>query len=187
MAKKLKITLNFDNLQLKPDVATSEDSETLDSLQNEIPVIRQWTENELFLGESGKLNHLDHLTLNLGTTKSDVLKQSISGWARFPIGFQKILDSSGLQMVFNKTLLTINGQITISLNVKESIWPDVTNFQHRLLFSSLNFRLKHSGKIATFTKYGENWELESNQKKLYIAELDDSYVQNLPTITIKKK
>lgn len=185
MANKLNIILDFNNLELKPDVTTSEDADILGTLQSETPVIRQWTENELFFGESGKLNHLDHLTLNLATTKSDVLKQNISGWSFFIIGFQKILDSSNLTMKINKSLLTINGQLTVTLNVKDVISEDVSNLKHRILFSSLSFRVKNSGKIATFNKYGVNWDLEEKQKKLYTAELDDSYLSNLPTITIK--
>ena len=187
MANKLNILIDFNNIQLKPDVSTSEDTDILNTLQNETPVIRQWTENELFFGEDRKLNHLDHLTLNFATTKSDVLKQNISGWSRFPIVFQKIMDSSSLTMNFNQSILTINGQLSFQINIKDVLWEDVSNLTHRILFSSISFRLKNSGKLATFTKYGENWELEDKQKKLYIAELDDSYLLNLPTITIRKK
>ncbi len=138
----------------------------------------------MFFGESGKLNHLDHLTLSLATTKSDVLKQNISGWSFSLLDF-KILDSSNLTMKINKSLLTISGQLTVTLNVKDVISEDVSNLKHRILFSSLSFRVKNSGKIATFNKYGVNWDLEEKQKKLYTAELDDSYLLNLPTITIK--
>lgn len=90
MAKKIKVILDFNKIELKPDITTLEDAEILDSLQSENPIIRKWTDYEILMGESGKLNHLDHLTLKLGTTKSDILQQSISGWAKFPIGFQKI-------------------------------------------------------------------------------------------------
>jgi hypothetical protein len=73
----------------------------------------------------------------------------------------------------------LNGTLKFVVTVKDVIVKDLRN-SNSLVFSGVNIR---TGKeILSFTKYGENWELEKEERDRFANSGDTSYLSGRPNI-----
>jgi hypothetical protein len=79
--------------------------------------------------------------------------------------------------------LHLTGEIKFQLNIKNVVLNDFKN-SGLILFSQIGVRVGGT-EIVKFTKYGSNWMLENEQRKLYSDNVDDVFVTGRPTVVLE--
>lgn len=184
MGKKIKLKIKFNQIVLSPDLKSSESIESLRTFLGDLPLIKQWSEEEKFLGTPRGFNYLDHVSLSLCTKKSDNLKSILSSWSNYNISVDNFTDTTKLFVSFDDGNVCLNGEVSIQFGIKDVIRHDFVQFSNRLQFISISFRVKNSGDLITVKKFGKDWELEAQMESAYINDESDDFIKNNPMIEL---
>jgi hypothetical protein len=179
--KKVNVRINFKGFKFSPDLATTEKEEAL--VQGEIPIVRNWGDDELFVGADRNASYLCWISLILAGNNLSSIENKLSGFSSYTIEFNKFNQFDSLSFSFEGDSIIVNGSINLMFTVKKELYSDFLN-HGQLIVDQLGFRLKGSTDIFVFTKYGKNWELERNDKSDYINNLSDDYISGRPEIVI---
>ena len=187
MAKKITVTLNFNETQLFLNPASAEKTALVDTFFSKPLIVKIWTEEEKLFGKTRETSHLDNITLNLMLKSSDNPKNTLSSWSSLVVGYDNLLQYEDVSISYLENSIIINGEIKLRLSVKDVIYPDLVQFSDRLYFDNLSFVVENSGDILEFNKYGLHWELAATEKKEYFQESNEAFVQQRPKITVSTK
>jgi hypothetical protein len=184
MGKKIKIKVEFDDIIFSPDTKSSENVELLTAFFGEVPIIRQWSDEERFIGTPRGFNYLDHISLQLCTQEKDELKSILSSWSNYQVSVDNFTETSKLSIALVEGKVVLNGEIFVQLGIKDVVRPDFLHYTKRLQLTSMSFRVKDSGDLITVKKFGANWELESQTKSAYIIDESDDYIKDCPKVEV---
>ncbi|MDG1045876.1 MAG: hypothetical protein P8P81_04670, partial [Bacteroidia bacterium] len=79
--------------------------------------------------------------------------------------------------------LYLTGELKFQLNIKNVVFNDFKN-SGLILFSQIGLRVGGT-EIVKFSKYGSDWMLEKEQRKMYSDNIDDLYINGRPTVELE--
>lgn len=173
---KYKGTLVFKETKFSLDVSSSEKIEANPSLNpdGDVNAIK-FTPAEEFIGEKSKVIHIDHLTLHMYSKFGHDLASPLSQGAYFTIASNKLNAQHDFKCSVIKNSIVLAGKLSFECTVKDVLTQDFKN-NTIVLFSSI--ALRSGSDLLNYTKYGENWELEREEKNKFLKEGDDSFILN---------
>lgn len=173
---KYKGTLVFKATTFRLDVSSSEKIEANPSLNPEGDVsLIKFTPAEEFNGEKSKVIHIDHVTLHMYSKFGHDLSSPLSQGAYFTIDYNKLNAHDDFKCLVTNNSIVIAGKLSFECTVKNVLTQDFKN-NTIVLFSSI--ALRSGSDLLNYTKYGENWELEREEKNKFLKEGDDSFILN---------
>ena len=187
MSKKIILTINFEETPLFLSINPTEKSELVNRFFTKVPIVQTWTDEEIFLGKDRAFSYLDSITLTLMLKSSDEPKKALSSWCFLVIPYNKLIKHDSLTIKNQDNSIILNGEIKAKIGVKDALYPDIIALKERLQFNNVFFRVENSGDILEFNKYGDNWDLESKEKKEFNQDLNDLYLIHRPKISVSTK
>lgn len=177
---KFKGQIEFNNNRYFLDVNSSEKiKEKRAVLQDGIVPIIQFTENDEFMGKRSEVIHIDSVTLNLASRYGYNFQNNLSKGARIHMDFKKLTAVTDFRCQIDGNSVLLNGSLKFVVNVKDVISKDLQQ-SDSLIFSNIDIRT--GPEILSFSKYGEDWELERKERNLYADSDDKSYISGRPKI-----
>ena len=151
-------------------------------LSNEDIRLVKFNKEELFLGEDRNINHIDHFEMTLASVPNYKFESSLSRGARFPISYNNANINGQFLCPYIDGELQLEGEIEFTLNIKDALSKDFKN-SGLILFSGVSVRVG-KGELLNFTKYGENWEQERTEQKLFWDEGKLHFIQGRPKVSL---
>ena len=181
---KCKGKIVFSGELFKLDLQSEEKVNAAPNLLSEkvIDVIK-FTKEEVLSGKSRDIDHIDYISLSLSSIPGYTFENSLSSGADFTISYDNISDFDTFMCKYENGCLHLTGELKFQLNVKNIVYNDFKN-SGLILFSQIGLRVGGT-EIVRFTKYGSDWMLEKEQRKLYSDTLDDVYVTGRPTVELE--
>ncbi len=184
MAKKtLQLAVEFDDLEFNFNKKSSERQELIGICNEEIPSVRVWTSEEVFLGKEREINYVDGISFVL--TRIDGYKFSNSRLenSSFYYDYSHFDESSFLSFKEAKKGFRISGKVVVIIKVDSK---DLVDFKDSglLHFDSMSFGIKGTGDKLDVKKYGEDWETERNDCTSYRKGESNIYIEGLPKLNI---
>ncbi len=186
MPKNLLVTIKFSNHRFDYDTNSANNKDLLDVFFKEIPIVKKWTAEDQFLGTTRAQTHLDHLSLQLCTKNNDIVETELSRWSRYVISFDKLIEFDDLKITYDQESILISGTIKAKLGIKDIVYKDCINLKYRMNFKSISFRVKGTGDLLTFTKFGMNWESEKKITTEFSDGINDYFIEGLPDVHLEK-
>ena len=103
----------------------------------------------------------------------------MSKGAQIHIDFKKLSAVTDFICQVDGNSVLLNGSLKFAVNVKDAISKDLQQ-SDSLIFSNIDIRT--GPEILSFSKYGEDWELERKERDLYANSDDKSYISGRPKI-----
>jgi hypothetical protein len=180
---KFKGKIQFSGERFMLDVSSREKLDlNPEFLSNEDIRLVKFNKEELFLGEHLNVNHIDHFVMNLASTPNYNFECSLSQGAKFTISYNNLNINGQFLCSYIKGELQLEGEIEFTLNIKDALSKDFKN-SGLILFSSVGVRLG-GGELLIFNKYGDDWEQERIEKKLFWDEGKLDFIQGRPKVSL---
>lgn len=184
-SKKVKVQVAFDKNTFKPIKKTLGLSKELSILKNDRVVkVVKWSKEDVFAGKERLVTHLDSITLEISPSAGYPFQSTLASGSYFAIPFARFKIFDTLQLSFIDDKLEVSGRISIEFGVKDVVYDDFTE-SGLVNFQSLNVRVKESGELLTFSKYGEMWQKEKGDRADFKAGLNEHYIANQPVILLE--
>jgi len=177
---KYKGQIEFDNIGYLLNVNSREKIEQKRAVLQDIEVpIIHFTDADEFYGKPSDQIHIDSISMSLARRFGYNFESSLAQNANIMIQYRKLTASEDFKCQIKGTSVLLNGTLKFVVTVKDVIVKDLRN-SNSLVFSGVNIR---TGKeILSFTKYGENWELEKEERDRFANSGDTSYLSGRPNI-----
>ena len=143
----------------------------------------KFTKEEVLSGKSRNIDHIDYLSLSLSSIPGYTFENNLSPGADFTISYDNISDFDTFSCKYKNGCLHLTGELKFQLNIKNVVFNDFKN-SGLILFSQIGLRVGGT-EIVKFTKYGSDWMLEKEQRKLYSDTGDDVYLTGRPTVELE--
>jgi hypothetical protein len=172
---KYKSTVHLNGEVFSLDVASSEKLEANSHLQpkGEVKVIK-FSDEEVFLGKTSEVVHIDLITLHMYAKIGCEFNNPISQGAYFTIGFKHLQPEENFSCFAVDNQIKLTGTFSFECNVKDVLAADLKN-NALVILSSICIR--SGSDLLNYTKYGDNWELEKQEKISYINGENDNFIQ----------
>jgi hypothetical protein len=177
----ISLKIKFDNVKLSLNTSNLiEKSKLVDSFwKNEAPIIKNWSEEEIFFGLYRKVCHLDYVLLRLIPDGEYIFVESIAEYSTYTITYDKFSNFETLKISFEDKFIIINGDVSLKVDLKDIVYKDF--IESKLVhFDELGIRV--SSEIFHFTKYGDKFEQEKIERQEYMAGSSLDYVANRPIV-----
>jgi len=177
----ISLKIKFDNVKLSLNTSNLiEKSKLVDSFwKNGAPIIKNWSEEEIFSGLYRKVCHLEYVGLRLIPDGEYIFVESLAEYSNYTITYDKFSNFETLKISFEEKFIIINGDVSLKVNLKDIVYKDF--IESKLVhFDELGIRV--SPEIFHFTKYGDKLEQEKIESQEYMAGSSLDYIANRPII-----
>lgn len=183
--KKIQVNITFSGQTYYPKKATIEKGEALQKFfSGESPIVKVWTDSEVFMGTTSESTHLDWLSLELVSDGAYIFEHSLSDGASYTNTFKTFSNFDSLKFEFSNNSIKVYGSITLNMSVQADVYNDTVN-SGLLLFQEIGFRPKNNSDIFVFSKYGSEWEQEERDLQNFREGNSKNYTVNQPIIELK--
>jgi len=183
--KKIQVNITFSGQTYYPTKATLGKGEALQKFfAGENPIVKVWTDSEVFMGTNSESTHLDWVSLKLVSNGAYIFEHSLSDGANYTNAFKTFSKFDSLKFEISNNSIKVYGSITINMSVQAEVYNDTVN-SGLLLFQEFGFRLKNNSDIFVFSKYGSEWEDEERDLQNFREGNSKNYTINQPIIESK--
>jgi hypothetical protein len=182
--KKIRIKVVFEGEQFFPNKGTLEKSQKLTEFYSSpVPIVKNWTDDEVFLGTHKETSHLSWIQLSLISDGKYQFNNKSSNNSLYVISYDKFSDFNSISISFKDNSIIIFGSITLTMNISSEFIDDTIK-SGLLYLDELGFRPQHNSDIFVFKKYGEKWELEDAEAQEFRKGISSNYFMNRSKIEI---
>jgi hypothetical protein len=182
--KKIRIKVVFDGEDFFPNKGTLEKGQKLtDFYSSPVPIIKNWTDDEVFVGAHSETSHLSWIQLSLISDGKYQFNNRLSNNSNYVISYDMFSDFDSIRIVFNENSIRLVGSLTLTMNILSEFIDDTIK-SGLLYLDELGFRPRHNGDVFVFKKYGDNWELEDIEAQEFRDGISSNYLMGRSKIEI---
>lgn len=147
--------------------------------KNGAPIIKNWSEEEIFFGRDRKVCHLAYVGLLLIPNGEYIFVESLAESSEYTITYDKCSNFETLKISFEEKFIIINGDVSLKVYLKDILFRDF--IESKLVhFDHLGIRV--SPEIFHCTKYGDKLEQEEIERQEYMSGNSLDIIVNQPII-----
>lgn len=185
--KKVKVIILFNGEQFSPKKSTLEKSQLMDRFINgEAPVVKVWTDQEVFLGKTLEATHLSWVNLKMITDGKYNFQNELAKSSYYAIPFDKFSEFESLKITFEENNVVVTGSLSVTFTVPDDFHFDIYN-SGLVYFDELGFRVKEASDILEFSHYGTEWEKERADADDFRNGISRDLFLNRPLLEFMKK
>lgn len=182
--KKIKIRISFNDEKFTPTTSTLEKAALLQTFKfGQPPIVKVWTDSEVFNGTNGETSHLSWIKLRLLNNGTQSFSHKLSNGSNYVASFNNFIEFSTLSFTFSEEGISVKGSIVITLSILQEMLDDVTK-SGLLYFDQFGFIAKNNTDLLEFSKYGHQWEKEREEEDLYSKGNSIDFISGRPKIEI---
>ena len=182
--KKIKIRISFNDEKFAPTTSTLEKAALLQSFKfGQPPIVKVWTDSEVFNGTSGETSHISWIKLRLLNNGTQSFSHKLSNGSNYVASFNNFIEFSTLSFTFSEEGISVKGSMVITLSILQEMLDDVTK-SGLLYFDQFGFIAKNNTDLLEFSKYGHQWEKEREEEDLYSKGNSVDFISGRPKIEI---
>ena len=155
-------------------------------INGEAPVVKVWTDQEVFLGKTMEATHLDWVNLKMITDGKYNFQNELAKSSYYVIPFDKFSEFESLKFTFVENKVVVTGSLSVTFTVPEDFHFDIYN-SGLMYFDELGFRVKDASDILKFSHYGTEWEKERADADDFRNGISRDLFLNRPQLEFLKK
>jgi hypothetical protein len=155
-------------------------------INGEAPVVKVWTDQEVFLGKTLEATHLSWVNLKMITDGIYNFQNELAKSSYYAITFDKFSEFESPKFTFVENKVSATGSLTVTFTVPDDFHFDIYN-SGLMYFDELGFRVKGVSDILEFSHYGTAWEKERSDADDFRNGISRHLFLNRPQLEFLKK